>query len=283
MQPPPANDPPPIEGRTDRRAPPPAARSPALRWMLAVGALAAVGAGVYFWRPQEPPAPPPQVQAPAPAVEAAPAIEFPLPAVAPDPPLPALAASDPLLVAALVELAGAGVRELLQLPGLVQRIVVTVDNLPRNRIAPEQWPLRPAPGRLRVAGGAQAPVIDPANAKRYAAYVALLERVDSERLVALYVRTYPLFQQAYVDLGYPHGYFNDRLLYVLDHLLATPQPAGPLRLAQPGVLYEFADPALQAQSIGRKALLRIGPENAARVKAKLAELRAEIVRHSARR
>jgi len=284
MEPPRTDDPPPITGRTDQRAAPPAARGSALRWGLAIGVLAATGLGVYVWRQQEPPAPTPQAQAPpAPAVEAAPAIEYPLPALAPEPPLPALAASDALLVAALVELAGAGVRELLQLPGLVQRIVVTVDNLPRQRIAPEQWPLRPAPGRLRVSGGAQTPVIDPSNAARYAAYVTLLERLDSERLVALYVRTYPLFQQAYVDLGYPHGYFNDRLLHVLDHLLATPQPAGALRLAQPGVLYEFADPSLQAQSIGRKALLRIGPENAARVKAKLGELRAEILRHSARR
>lgn len=27
-----------------------------------------------------------------------------------------------------------------------------------------------------------------------------------------YVRLYPLFQKAYVELGYPNGYFNDRLI-----------------------------------------------------------------------
>ena len=38
----------------------------------------------------------------------------------------------------------------------------------------------------------------------------------------MYKQYYPLFQQAYVDLGYPEGYFNDRLVEVIDHLLATP-------------------------------------------------------------
>jgi hypothetical protein len=42
------------------------------------------------------------------------------------------------------------------------------------------------------------------------------------------------------------------------------------------VFYEFADPALEAESAGRKLLLRMGPGNAARVKAKLREIRGRI-------
>ena len=53
-----------------------------------------------------------------------------------------------------------------------------------------------------------------------------MESVDTGRLAALYVRFYPLFQQAYRDLGYPNGYFNDRLVEVIDHLLVTPEIAG---------------------------------------------------------
>jgi hypothetical protein len=85
-----------------------------------------------------------------------------------------------------------------------------------------------------------------------------------------------LFQQAYEELGYPGAYFNDRLVHAIDHLLATPEIAGDLALKQPRVLYEFADPQLEMLSAGQKAMLRIGPDNARRVKAKLRALRAEI-------
>lgn len=281
-----------IAGRTDRRAPPPDEGMRAgLAWALGIAVVAAGGVGVYLWQSHEArlPPPPPRVEAPAPAApaEEQAVVEFPLaPPAASDAPLPPLAASDALLVPALIELVGhPKVQELLQLPGLVRRIVVSIDNLPRNRLPPENWPLRPVPGALRVTGSATAGTlaIDPANAARYATYVKLVAGVDVKRLVALYVRTYPLFQQAYVELGYPKRYFNDRLLQVIDHLLETPQPAGALRLTQPKLVYEFADAQLQALSVGQKTLLRLGPDHAAQVKAKLAELRDEILRNSARR
>ncbi|HYL23657.1 MAG TPA: DUF3014 domain-containing protein [Burkholderiales bacterium] len=49
------------------------------------------------------------------------------------------------------------------------------------------------------------------------------------------------------------------------------------------MLYEFADPDLETRSAGQKILLRMGPENAARVKAKLWEIRRELLAASARR
>jgi hypothetical protein len=100
--------------------------------------------------------------------------------------------------------------------------------------------------------------------------------VDAKTAAALYVRFYPLLQQAYRDLGYPQGHFNDRLVAVIDHLLATPQVEGPIRVVQPKVLYEFADADLEARSAGQKLLLRMGTANAARVKARLRQFRAEI-------
>jgi hypothetical protein len=281
-----------IDGRTERRVPPPDDESRSgLAWGLGIAAVLAGGFGVYLWQANQvqlpPPAPPVAASAPAPAAEEQAVIDHPLPAPpAADPPLPALAASDDLLVPALIELAGnPRVQELLQLPGLVRRIVVSVDNLPRNKLTPDSWPLRPVAGPFRVSGSAASSnlTIAASNAARYATYVKLADSVDVKKLVALYVRTYPLFQQAYVELGYPKRYFNDRLLQVIEHLLDTPQPAGPLKLVQPKLVYEFEDENLQSLSVGQKTLLRIGPDNAARVKAKLAELRDEILRNSEKR
>ena len=120
--------------------------------------------------------------------------------------------------------------------------------------------------------------ISPQNAARYAPLVRAFEAVNAEKLVALYVRFYPLFQEAYREQGYPNAYFNDRLVQALDMLIATREAPGQLAIAQPKVLYEFADPALEALPSGQKILLRMGPENAARVKAKLREIRALVAK-----
>jgi Protein of unknown function (DUF3014) len=42
---------------------------------------------------------------------------------------------------------------------------------------------------------------------------------------------------------------------------------------QPKVLYQFADPELESRSAGQKILMRMGPVNESRVKAKLRDIR----------
>jgi hypothetical protein len=93
------------------------------------------------------------------------------------------------------------------------------------------------------------------------------------------VRFYPLFQQAYQSLGYPNGYFNDRLVVTIDNLLAAPDIVTDIALVRPNVMYQFADPKLEELSAGQKLMLRMGPVNAAIVKAKLRELRAQVANH----
>jgi hypothetical protein len=99
---------------------------------------------------------------------------------------------------------------------------------------------------------------------------------DHDELIATYRRFYPLMQEAFAQLGYPDGYFNDRVIAVIDHLLATPEPEEPIRLVQPHVLYKFADPELEALSSGQKLLIRMGPDHAARIRDFLTELRTHI-------
>jgi len=101
----------------------------------------------------------------------------------------------------------------------------------------------------------------------------LLVRADLEFITETYRRFYPLFQESYRRLGYPVGYFNDRVVEVIDHLLVTPEPKDPIRLVRPHVLYEFADANLEALSSGQKLLLRVGVEHAAEIKRVLKEFR----------
>ena len=83
-------------------------------------------------------------------------------------------------------------------------------------------------------------------------------------------------QEQYRLLGYPTGHFNDRVVEAIDDLLLTPAARDPIALVQPKVLYEYADPDLEGLSAGQKTLLRMGSEPAARIQAKLREIRREL-------
>ena len=63
----------------------------------------------------------------------------------------------------------------------------------------------------------------------------------------------------------------------IDDLLAAPELNGPVKLAQPKVLYEFADPDLEGRSAGQKIMMRMGRDNELKVKAKLRALRRALV------
>jgi len=257
------------------------------RWLApaAVALIVAGGvAGWYAWTKRaSPPAAPtvaevPAAPAVAPQPSVAPAVRHPVEAIAPPQqeakPLPQLAESDSALHDALAPLLAGGTFDALFYPDrLARRFVATVDNLPRQTLAADLRPVRPASGTMAVVGPQDARQVGLDNAARYAPYVRALASVDSRQLVATYVHFYPLLQQSYRELGYPNGYFNDRLVDVIDDMLAAPTIDGAITLTQPKVLYEYADPSLQSLSAGQKVMLRMGPENAAKVKTKLREIR----------
>ncbi len=210
-------------------------------------------------------------QEPADAADTAP----PMP---PPPPLPDLDASDPEVAGALGEAFGTDpVAQLLVGSQLVRKIVVTVDNLPREKISMRLRAVKSAPGRFEPGGTIDGPMLTEANYARYAPYVDLVNATDPAGAVALYQYYYLLLQEAYEELGYPDAVFNDRVIEVIDDLLAAPEIERPVRLTRPHVLYEFEDPNLESLSAGQKMMIRMGPENAAAVKTKLREIRERLV------
>ncbi len=156
---------------------------------------------------------------------------------------------------------------------IISRIVSTVDSLDARRVAIPQRPFKSPPGRFAVLRSEDQTVISPANAERYAPYVDLILAVDTAQLVTRYVHYYPLLQEAYLGLGDQEAYFNDRMVEILDLLLATPEPVGMIELVQNEAIWEFADPDLESLAVGQKALLRLSPEDRRAVKTKFRELR----------
>lgn len=273
-------------------------------WM-AITAVAMIAVALLWWRQREAAAPE-TATTPAPIAQAPAAPRMPASApvaLAPAHPIDAAigaasgpdATPPPSVEDALIALLGRKeVLSMLQLDDFPRRVAATVDNLGRSSATPRLWPVNPTPGRFTVEARGDATFISADNGQRYTPFVLLVESIDMQRAVATYKRLYPLIQQAYEDIGFPGRYFNDRLVEVIDVLLSTPEVEAPLRVVlptisgpvlpeRPWVLYEFEAPELKALTAGQKILLRLGPVNTRRLKAKLAEIRGLVTARPAAR
>ena len=260
-------------------------RNKAIWWSAAAVVVVIIGIGAYYRytatsnapvKVQENrPPPPPPVKADDGG------IQHPIPAAGTDgSALPALNQSDVAVKDSITGVLGAKpVEQFLVQENIVRHIVVTIDNLPRKKVAVDLRPVKPTPGETAISNQGDTTTLGAANYARYAPFIHLVETTDPKTLASVYFHLYPLFQQAYEDLGYPGRFFNDRLVEVIDHLLAAPEPQGPIDLVQPKVFYQFADPKLEDLSAGQKLLIRMGPANERSLKAKLRDFRSELVQN----
>jgi hypothetical protein len=275
----------------DVRVAPP--RSPRLFPIIAGGLLGLAAVYGWVWWSQQAPqqvlaraAPLPKAAPGAPAPVTAPhEAEFPPPVVEGATPV-----KERDIPAALTQLLGRhAMLAYVQADDFPRRLVATVDNLARAHAPPSVWPVLPMPGRFTVVDGPDGnPVVAASNAQRYVPFVSFLASVPTAAAVELYARMYPVLQQAYRQLGNGDPHLNYRVVKVIDHLLATPEPQGPLQVqltevkgpiesTRPWVRYEYVDAELEELSAGQKMLVRVGPANERKLKQKLAEVRAALV------
>lgn len=259
------------------------------RSLILIVLVAAILAALWYFRdelmPQSEEPAPVVVQAPIdePAGEPGPA--HPLEPIEPTEtierqlqPLPDLDDSDAYFLLALVDLFGTELEPLLVNEALIDKIVTTIDNLPRKHVSEKVRPLGRLADDFRVEASETDGeyVLSADNFARYDRIVGLISNTNPDQAVDTYRRFYPLFQESYVRLGYPDAYFNDRVVEVIDHLLETPTPDAPIALVRPHVLYEFADPELAELSAGQKLLLRMGSAHSDSIKTVLRDLRTRI-------
>jgi len=266
-----------------------------------------LAAGYWFLKDSPPvqPEAPPIVVEKAPAPVATPAEPKPertpqtetIPENTPEPgleeiPLPMLAESDTLALASLGNVIGEpAVERFIANDNVISRLVTTIDALGSRQIPATIQGVSEPGGEfgatannepesvIRNEEGDPIPqfTIDPANYGRYEPYVDLFEAADTELLIDTYRNNFSLVQEAYRMQGYPDGDFNARLSAVIDELLDTPRVRDPVDLIKPEAYFLFSDPDLESLSAGQKILLRMGDDNAERVKAKLEEIRKALL------
>jgi hypothetical protein len=236
------------------------------RWLYwAIPVVVVIGAGValYYNRTHNQPetAPVAQTEAP-PAV--APPVQHPIEEVADEKPLPALAESDAQVQDSLVGALGRSIEQVLV------RRTSSVTSSSRSTTCAQEDGGAVVAGEAdrRRAGGSTGRRADTQSRQCRALRAVHQHREECRRRAGrVHVSAFLSAVPAGVRRpGLPDGYFNDRLVEVIDHLLATPDIAGPIKLTQPSVYYQFADPSIEERSAGQKAMIRLGSKNAAIVK-----------------
>ena len=184
--------------------------------------------------------------------------------------------SDPAIKSSLQEISDANstqVNRLLVNEALLQRFVVSVTNLANEEMAPNHQLLTPPDQPFRTYTQADKEWIDAASYKRYTPYVDMLESFNNEALLNLYAMYKGDIQAKYAEISEdPDEPFDQKLIEAIDELLDTPEVPVPVEVYTDSVAYKYADPRLENLSTPQKQLLRTGPDNMRRIKAKLREI-----------
>lgn len=193
------------------------------------------------------------------------------------PPPEPLDTSDAGLIDALMEKSSfANLGRFLINDSMLQRFVVLSTNLAEEQNAPNHQLLMPPEQAFRTYHQAGKVWIDAASYKRYTPYVDMLESFDDEALLSLYRLYQDDLQQRFAEIGDPDKSFSTVLVKAINTLLDTPEVPVPVEVYTDSVMYKYADPRLEELSAPKKQLLRTGPDNMRRIKAKLRALRNQL-------
>jgi hypothetical protein len=185
--------------------------------------------------------------------------------------LPSLSNSDSFVLNQIRALQnGAALVELLSDEQLVRSFVVLVDNVSRNSFPQTALPYRGMSEEMPVRNlDDNLFVMEQAAHGRFDDIIDTFVAVDTGAAMALYRALSPLFQRAYAELGYGDASFDTALSRAINNVLQMDIPEGPYQLVKPSVMYLYADADLENLPAVHKQLIRLGPENTARLKNKL--------------
>jgi hypothetical protein len=206
-------------------------------------------------------------------------------------PLPDLNDSDATVLAALKSLNINGLVEMMIPQDMLRKFVRAVDVVEEGKIVRDYRPIASPQGTfvadtfsVKVSGGElgeQQEVeqfrVSPKNYLRYTLFVQVLSGLESDAAITLYKRYYPLLNRAHQELGSNKGNFHSVLIRAIDKTLSAPDAHGDVLLVHPKIYYEFADPALEKLPEVHKLMLRMGPDNAEKVKISLRNIRAKLL------
>ncbi|MEZ0122233.1 MAG: DUF3014 domain-containing protein [Candidatus Reddybacter sp.] len=160
---------------------------------------------------------------------------------------------------------------------LLQRSVAFLDGLAKGALLDKLQPFaRPSQAFIADKQG-QTLSMGSANFRRYDVLIQGIVAIDTQQAATFFHWTRPLLETAYSELGYPAEHLGGGLIAAIDTLLATPIVEGPIVLKSESVLYQYADPSIEALPGAQKQLIRMGTKNGTLLKSWLRELRSALL------
>lgn len=187
--------------------------------------------------------------------------------------LPLLDDSDAMVLASTKQLLTSKFTPMFIKKEMIRNLVVFVDNVARGELVTRFSPLTKPNEHFSVFTLDNVIYLNTNSYNRYNQYAQLFDAVQVIPLVKEYRRLQSLFDQAYQEIGYPDGKFEDKLLEAIEVINGAPIIGDPIALVSPSVMYKFVDSDLEALPAAQKLFIRMGPDNTLKIQAKLKQIK----------
>lgn len=174
------------------------------------------------------------------------------------------------------------VRELIasaQVPGsirewsrhkeLLRSVVAAVDNVAQGQSPAVQLAFLAPEEKFSVIEKNGTTCLDPRSYQRYDRLIDMFMAIPDETLIFWYRKLSPTLETAFRELGYPGITFAQRLKQASEQLNQVPVLKEDVPLEKKVLSYAFTDINLEDLTPAQKHLLRLGPQNVARIQKKL--------------
>jgi hypothetical protein len=156
---------------------------------------------------------------------------------------------------------------------LIRQMADAIDRISRGQSPAKVVPVLKPQDIFEIRGARGQLTIDPRSYRRYEPFAAAVASLNANGLAQAYRTIQPRLDEAYRSLGRSENTVDEAIHVALNMLLATPEVQDPIRVIPgKGATYAFADPTLESLTPVQKHLIRMGPQNAAIIRARLREL-----------
>ena len=149
----------------------------------------------------------------------------------------------------------------LSVDDLLRRAASYLDGLSRGVILSKIFPLTQPNGSFTTHMDGETIWLNAGNYERYDITIEAIASIKMEALAQLFHIARPLIETSFAEMGYNERQMEGIILQAIDRVLSTPIIIEPIELTRESVLYQFADPELEALMPLQKQVLRTGPEN----------------------
>lgn len=207
----------------------------------------------------------------------------------PEPDLPPVTAPEPTIELSLAEANTQLAERLSELqiapideqfaskPNAIERSVAIADILRQGEVPYKLLPVARPKQKFPFADNGLAVTMDPAGFARYDGLTNTLSKLDVNTTITLFREYQSTIEQAWQALGYADKSVEPALLEVLELIMLTPDIQLDARLLRDEANWVYEDESLEKLPALQKQIMRMGPENAERLKALARDLRGGLL------